>query len=380
MALVSAGRLGIVGTVVGLALLLPTVAGAQNDDPAADPAAPSDASVVEDRDAAADADAPEQTRADHQANAAGPKRSGDRAQARARAGTEAVRRPAHLAVWVKGTKSGKLPVLRNAVAVGRLRPFVPGQKVQLRIMRGGKLVKRRNVNVRRAGGGRYGAFRLVSHRLAKPGKYRVLALKRRKPEQDLARARSKRFGLSFPSLRQGRRGRAVRLFNNLLRARGYHAPKSRRFGSTTARAVLAFRKVNRMSRTTRATSGIFWRLAAGKGAFDLRYPGAGRHVEVDLSRQVMVLASKRRPQHTFHISSGKGNTPSDRGHFTFYRRQPGYNMLGMYYSVYYNGGEATHGYKSVPTYPASHGCIRNPIPDAKFIYRWVDLGMSIYVY
>jgi lipoprotein-anchoring transpeptidase ErfK/SrfK len=57
-----------------------------------------------------------------------------------------------------------------------------------------------------------------------------------------------------------------------------------------------------------------------------------------------------------------------------------HNSLRMLDSVYYNRGEAIHGYASVPTYPASHGCVRSPIPDARFIYNWVRLGMSIYVY
>jgi lipoprotein-anchoring transpeptidase ErfK/SrfK len=52
----------------------------------------------------------------------------------------------------------------------------------------------------------------------------------------------------------------------------------------------------------------------------------------------------------------------------------------MYYSVYFHGGYATHGYHSVPTYNASHGCVRNPIPDSKFIYNWIHLGESIWVY
>ena len=34
------------------------------------------------------------------------------------------------------------------------------------------------------------------------------------------------------------------------------------------------------------------------------------------------------------------STPSDRGHFRFQRRQPGYNSLGMLDSVSYNRGEA----------------------------------------
>jgi lipoprotein-anchoring transpeptidase ErfK/SrfK len=125
---------------------------------------------------------------------------------------------------------------------------------------------------------------------------------------------------------------------------------------------------------------MFKKVAAGKGGFRLKRPGAGRHVEVDISRQVMVLAANGKAQHIFHVSTGAPSTPSDRGSYRFYRRQAGYNSIGMYYSVYYNRGEAIHGYKSVPAYPASHGCIRNPIPNSRFIYDWVRIGMPIFVY
>ena len=118
----------------------------------------------------------------------------------------------------------------------------------------------------------------------------------------------------------------------------------------------------------------------GAASFHLKYPGAGKHVEVDISRQVMVLANKRKPQYTIHVSTGAPATPTIRGHFRFYSRQAGFNSSGMYYSVYFRGGYATHGYHSVPTYPASHGCVRNPISQSVFIYNWVRLGMSVYVY
>jgi lipoprotein-anchoring transpeptidase ErfK/SrfK len=144
--------------------------------------------------------------------------------------------------------------------------------------------------------------------------------------------------------------------------------------------VLAFRKVNGMSWTRRASPEVLARLVRERGAFRLRFPRAGRHVEVDVKRQVMVLADRGKPSYTFPISSGHPSTPSDLGHFHFYRRVPGYNNSGMLDSVYYNRGEAVHGYRSVPTYPASHGCIRAPIADARFIYDWVRLGISIYVY
>lgn len=288
--------------------------------------------------------------------------------------------PAELTVWVNGLKGAKLPALRRTTAVGRVDPFVPGQRVKLRFVGGGKLVKRKNVNVRRVDGAEHGKFRLRLPRLVKPGGYRVRAVKRGSQEQVAARGASRVRALRFPALGKRDRGREVALFHRLLRRQGYHAPSGKRFTSGTARAVLAYRKVNRMARTSQATSRVFERLVRGKGRFKLRRPGAGRHVEVDRSRQVMVLAANRKPQHVFHISSGKRGTRSDPGHFRFFKRQPGYNNVRMLHSVYYNGSEAIHGYRQVPTLPASNGCIRSPIPNARFIYRWVKLGMSIFVY
>ena len=138
---------------------------------------------------------------------------------------------------------------------------------------------------------------------------------------------------------------------------------------------MAFRKVNGMARNFQATPGDLQDARRGQGRLpDPKYPEAGKHAEVDISKQVMALADGGEAKYVFHIATGAAATPSDQGAFTFYRKDPGYNSLGMYYSVYYNRGEATHGYHSVPPYPASHGCIRNPIPDSIFIYNWIDLG------
>jgi L,D-transpeptidase catalytic domain len=285
-----------------------------------------------------------------------------------------------LSVRVKALQGGKRPAFRTTTAVGTLSPFVPGQQVRVQLVRGRKVVAGRWVPVHGAAGAGHGTFRLRSPRLIEPGRYRVRARTPATADQAGARAATRPFRLRFPSLTQGDRGRAVTVLHRRLRRQGYRSPEGRRFSAATARAVLAFRKVNRMAWARGASPEVLTRLLRGGGAFKLRHPGAGRHVEVDLERQVMVLAAGGRPRHTFHISSGKQSTPSDRGHFRFYRRQPGYNALGMLDSVYYNRGEAIHGYRSVPSYPASNGCIRSPIPDARFIYAWVRLGMSIYVY
>jgi L,D-transpeptidase catalytic domain len=296
------------------------------------------------------------------------------------AAQQAAPQPAQLSLEVKALKGGGRPAFRRTTAVGTVTPLVPGQQVQVQFVRGGRVIAGRPVQVHGAVGAAQGTFRLRSPRLVEPGRYRVRARTRATAEQASARAASRRFRLRFPSLMQRDRGRAVKLLHRLLRKRGYRSPKGRRFTAATARAVLAFRKVNRMASSRLASPAILSRLLRGRGAFKVRHPGAGRHVEVDLRRQVMVLANGGKPRYTFHISSGKWSTPTDRGHFRFYSRDPGYNSLGMLHSVYYNRGEAIHGFRSVPTYPASHGCVRSPIPDARFIYNWVRLGMSIYVY
>ena len=93
------------------------------------------------------------------------------------------------------------------------------------------------------------------------------------------------------------------------------------------------------------------------------------------------VADGDKPLQTYGVSTGKSSTPTVRGQFQFYLRQPGYNAEGMYFSTYFHGGYAVHGYASVPpTYPASHGCVRVPIPDALHIYNSVALGEDIFVY
>ena len=44
------------------------------------------------------------------------------------------------------------------------------------------------------------------------------------------------------------------------------------------------------------------------------------------------------------------------------------------------GAFAIHGYHSVPSYPASHGCVRIPIWVAPRVYSLIDYGTTVYVY
>lgn len=289
--------------------------------------------------------------------------------------------PAAIALDLKGLKGKDVRVNKRVVAFATVKPFVPGEELQIGVYKKGKPIKQQRKTIERKKGANAGIVKLRSPRFIKPGQYSVRAVHAATEAQKEAARSSKRFGVKYPRLGGRDNGEVVQLFHRLLAQQGYgNAPNGKDFNDASGRAVHAFRKTNGMARTYSASPDIFRKLADGKGAFKLRYPSGGHHVEVDISRQVMVLADKGKPRLTYHISSGAPGTPSDRGHYRFYRKDPGFNSIGMYYSVYYNRGEATHGYKSVPDYPASHGCLRNPIPDSTTIYNWINLGDSIWVY
>jgi hypothetical protein len=289
--------------------------------------------------------------------------------------------PAHQAkidLKLKGERGGKIGVGKRVRVTGTLRPWRPEQDVTVTLARSDRTIKKQVVEVTHAGGS--GQFRFKGPKLIESGRYDVTAELAGNDLLKQTTAGSGKFKIRYPSLHQGSGGKDVKLFNQLLDKQGYVPSNGRRYTDRTGRAVMAFRKVNGMARITRATSGIFKKLADGRGTYKPKYEGAGKHAEVNLGRQVLVLAEGDKAVRIYHISSGTSATPSDRGHYRFYRRQPGYNSLRMFYSTYYNRGEAIHGYSSVPTGPASHGCIRTPISDAISIYNWVQIGMSIYVY
>jgi hypothetical protein len=47
--------------------------------------------------------------------------------------------------------------------------------------------------------------------------------------------------------------------------------------------------------------------------------------------------------------------------------------------VFFNGGIAIHGEPSVPSTPASHGCVRIPMNDSTWMYNSLALGTPVYV-
>jgi hypothetical protein len=277
-------------------------------------------------------------------------------------------------------RKGKAMILSRVPISGTLAPFVSGQRVELLFFRNGRQVGAETVQVQR-GKGNAGAFE-TRFRVRRAGRFAVQAVHEASDEQKGAASARKKFGVRFPGLGQGRCGRVARGFKRGLSKLGYVPGGGSCISSRTGRAVLAYRKVNGLGHNQHAGAAIVKRVFAGRGRFHPKHPGAGEHVEVSIGRQVLAFINKKgRAVDTYHVSTGKSSTPTVRGHFRFYLRQPGTNSHGMVDSTYFHGGYAVHGYPSVPaTYPASHGCVRVPIPDAHRIYGKIFLGESIFVY
>jgi L,D-transpeptidase catalytic domain len=212
------------------------------------------------------------------------------------------------------------------------------------------------------------------------GRLTVRATHRATPQQAQMVAKARRV-IGVPSSASlGARGPIVRLVQSRLANLHYAVARSGVFDASTARAVTAYRKVRGWSRIGVASRDVVRGLLARRGRFNVKYPSHGKHVEADLSRQVLVLIRGGKVDRIYTVSSGKLSTPTVLGRFKVYSRQFGTNALGMVHTSYFIGGYAIHGYHDVPTFPASHGCLRVPIPNALSIYNWLRIGDRVDVY
>jgi L,D-transpeptidase catalytic domain/Putative peptidoglycan binding domain len=261
---------------------------------------------------------------------------------------------------------------------GVVRPFVAGEIATLVVRRSGKVVGRQRATVRR---GKRGAGKVTfDFKPRRKGVYKARILHPATTGQQAFRSRAARFKAVVLNAGEGKRGTDVLLLQRGLDELGFAVPVTGYYDAGTSRAVIAFRKTNGMERIGYASADVFKLVLQGRGAFKPRFPGAGYHVEYDWSRQVLGFFRDGKAVNVYHSSSGAPSTPTVFGTFTFYRKEPGTNHLGMVQSNYFIGGYAIHGYKDVPVFPASHGCLRVPVPNAYQIDRQISIGMKIMVY
>jgi peptidoglycan hydrolase-like protein with peptidoglycan-binding domain len=265
------------------------------------------------------------------------------------------------------------------VVSGVVTPYVGGQSVKVSFYREGRKLSVKRLSVLAIGNGA-GKFR-ISFSSAAAGLVQARVAHYASPQQGAFSARSTPVRFVNTNLGPGASGMSVRLLQSELDVLHYATPLSGVFDEGTGRALVAYRKMTGLERVPYAGRRVFELLARGAGSFRVRYPHDGRHVEGDLTRQVLVeIEPGGHVRSIYTMSSGKPSTPTVIGRFSVYRKEPGTNSEGMVESNYFIRGYAIHGYHEVPTYAASHGCLRVPIPDAATIYAWVRQGMPVDVY
>jgi hypothetical protein len=155
-----------------------------------------------------------------------------------------------------------------------------------------------------------------------------------------------------------------------------------RIDTHTSTAVLAFQKWAGLPRDgVLSTATVEALLGATRPQPALRAPG--RRIEVQLGRQLALLIENGRVVRTVHVSTGAGGA-TPLGSFHVYRKER-YSWsvpfsVWLPWASYFVGGVAFHEFGSVPTYAASHGCIRVSHYDAEMLYGFADFGTQVDVF
>ena len=177
------------------------------------------------------------------------------------------------------------------------------------------------------------------------------------------------------------RAPGLRETQQLLADLGFMAPTgvTGRESDETATAVLAFEKWHGLPRDGVLDTDVTSLLLRAARPEPVRRR-SGDRVEIHLGRQVALQVVGNRVARVFHISSGAGGgTPS--GSFRVYRKERMSWSVPfsswMPWASYFTGGIAMHEYWPVPTYPASHGCVRMMARDAPLMYAFATHGTPV---
>jgi L,D-transpeptidase-like protein/putative peptidoglycan binding protein len=248
-----------------------------------------------------------------------------------------------------------------------------GQKVDVTLVRAGH-----RVDTKRVAMSADGSFRAMLS-VDEPGTYRAQATFE---ASDLLKgsARSTASSTPLPNLSSGSSGKFVRLLEKRLVDLHYRLAGATdgRFDFRTGDAVVAFHKVQGMARTFTVDEATWRRLA------DPRLPKAvkdwrGFHFEVDQTKQVLYTVKSGDITNVLHVSTGAGGATHD-GTFRVFSKLAGFSPHHLYYPSFFDGERALHGWTEVPTYAASHGCVRIPYWNAKWVYALADYGVRVVIY
>lgn len=112
--------------------------------------------------------------------------------------------------------------------------------------------------------------------------------------------------------------------------------------------------------------------------------GPARRIEVYRDKGVTLLIAHHKVKRAVHVSSGGPGTETPSGTYSVFRKElkswsvPFQTWLP--YASYFKDGIAFHEYPDVPAYPASHGCVRVPAPEAPGVYKFAAIDTTVVVY
>jgi N-acetylmuramoyl-L-alanine amidase len=194
-------------------------------------------------------------------------------------------------------------------------------------------------------------------------------------------------------LKPGSRGAAVLAAQKRLAALGYWlGTPDGVYGPATAHAVTALQKVAGIAR-----DGVIGPQTARVLKAGVRPKASSRRgdvIEVDLRHQVLLVVHNGAVRLVFDASTGSGayyqsggtthHAVTPRGTYHVFRAVNGWDpgpLGALYRPRYFNGGIAVHGYPSVPTRPASHGCVRVTLGamDYLWAHRVLPIGRTVIV-
>ncbi len=171
------------------------------------------------------------------------------------------------------------------------------------------------------------------------------------------------------------------------------------YGGDMAYAVTALQKIYGLPRTGRLGDAEAMALAGFRYPPPLAPDGEPNRTEIDVGKQVLTLYQNNQVRLITTASTGSGeyycytdkyrpvrvceNAYTPSGKYSYNRFVSGWDEspLGhLYNPFYFNGGIAVHGYPSVPSSPASHGCVRIPMTISQYFHTLVNKGDPVYVF
>jgi hypothetical protein len=196
------------------------------------------------------------------------------------------------------------------------------------------------------------------------------------------RSLQSRVAVRAKTLSVGARGPYVRGMLTALQRLRFRVPNlGTAFTAQVKDSVMAFQKAYRLPRTYVFNTAC-WRKLDGAKLIKARYSSPSTHIEVDKGRQILMIVKGGKPWGIIAVSTGAtGNTPE--GRFRVQQKHP-YTSSGfggtLVRTMGFLGDFAIHGWVDVPPYPASHGCVREPIWACYWTYDNSWVGETVYVY